>query len=124
MRGLRLRCPACGRGHLYQSLFKLHKQCSACGLVFEREQGYFVGSIYINVMATEAAILFVYLFCLFFFSAASDSLYLILFALAIILPLLFFRFSWGLWLSVDQIISPRQTTDQPPNSHPFDIASR
>lgn len=107
IRGVRLKCPACGETALYQSIFKMHDHCSSCGLVFEREQGYFVGSIYLNVIATEAVILLVYLFSLFVLSPASDLIYLILFALAMVLPLIFYRFSWGLWLSIDQIISPR-----------------
>lgn len=28
-------CPHCGKGKLFASLFKVHKQCPECGLVFE-----------------------------------------------------------------------------------------
>ncbi|HEX8098158.1 MAG TPA: DUF983 domain-containing protein [Pyrinomonadaceae bacterium] len=107
LRGLRLKCPVCGRGDLYQSAFRLNKSCASCGLVFEREQGYFVGSIYINVIATEAVILLIYVFALITSHADSDALYVALFVLALVLPPLFVRFSWGLWLSIDHLISPR-----------------
>jgi len=30
----------------------MHERCPACGLVLEREQGYFVGAIYVNYAAT------------------------------------------------------------------------
>src|SRR5438046_7136701 len=56
-RGLKLRCPDCGLGPLYRKAFRMHTHCEYCGLIYEREQGYFVGAIYINVMATESLLL-------------------------------------------------------------------
>src|SRR5919204_3989417 len=53
-RALRLRCPRCGRSRLYESWFRMRERCAACGLRYEREQGYFVGAIYINYAATVA----------------------------------------------------------------------
>ena len=108
IRGLKLRCPACGRDALYQSAFKIKERCASCGLVYGREQGYFVGAIYINVMATEALILFVYLVLFFAFPVMGDAVYIVLFIMAITLPLIFFRLSRSLWLSIDHIISPRR----------------
>jgi uncharacterized protein (DUF983 family) len=32
--GLRLRCPQCGRGELYQSYLSLRERCQACGADF------------------------------------------------------------------------------------------
>jgi uncharacterized protein (DUF983 family) len=112
MRGLRLKCPACGQTDLYQSTFRIRESCSACGLVYAREQGYFVGAIYINVMATEAVILFVYLVSLFATNGTGNTIYIILFIMAVTLPLLFFRLSRSLWLSIDQIISPRRRNNK------------
>jgi uncharacterized protein (DUF983 family) len=43
---LRLKCPHCGKGSLKAGLFKTSKVCSVCGMQFEKEQGYFAGSIY------------------------------------------------------------------------------
>src|SRR5262249_22855219 len=52
--GLRLRCPRCSVGPLYRRPFSMNNYCFHCGLKFEREQGYFVGAIYINYAATVA----------------------------------------------------------------------
>jgi uncharacterized protein (DUF983 family) len=106
MRGFRLRCPACGRGALYKSAFKMWEQCPSCGLVYGREQGYFVGAIYINVMATEALILFVYLVSVFTGFVNNSAIYVVLIGMAVALPLIFSRYSRSLWLSIDHIISP------------------
>ncbi len=38
-RGLHLRCPRCGQGHLFASWNHLLETCSVCGLEFERRLG-------------------------------------------------------------------------------------
>lgn len=106
IRGLKLKCPVCGEGALFESAFKMRERCSHCGLTFSREQGYFVGAIYVNVVATESSILLVYLSLLLILPASSESIYIALFALALILPLAFFHHARSLWLSFDHIIDP------------------
>jgi uncharacterized protein (DUF983 family) len=106
MRGFKLRCPSCGQGALYKSAFKMWEQCPSCGLLYGREQGYFVGAIYLNVMATEALILLVYLVSVFTGMISDRIIFPLLIGMAIALPLIFFRFSRSLWLSIDHIISP------------------
>jgi uncharacterized protein (DUF983 family) len=43
---LSLRCPRCKKGSLKGGLFSTAERCSACGLKFEKEHGYFAGAIY------------------------------------------------------------------------------
>ena len=57
MRGLKLRCPECGLERLYRSPFRMNDDCDYCGLIYEREQGYFIGAIYINIIVTETLLL-------------------------------------------------------------------
>lgn len=106
MHGLSLRCPVCGLGPLYRSFFQMHDECDYCGLVFVREQGYFVGAIYLNVVATESLIFSAY-FALTFLLRISDQLtYTVLFSLALVLPLIFNRHARSLWLSLDYVLDP------------------
>jgi len=51
-RGLRLRCPRCGRAPLYRGWFTMNEVCAVCDLEFERAQGYWVGAIYVNYAVT------------------------------------------------------------------------
>lgn len=106
LRGLRLRCPACGEGQLFKSMFKMYEQCSHCGMVFMREQGYFIGAIYVNVIVTEGLIFFTYLICLLALPAVNQAVYTILFALALVVPLVFYRHARSLWLSFDYMVDP------------------
>lgn len=50
LRGL---CPRCRSGRIYPSSIawgfpKMHERCPNCGLLFEREAGYFLGAMYIS----------------------------------------------------------------------------
>ena len=47
-RALRLRCPRCGEGMLFLGWFHMRSRCDWCGLIYEREPGFFLGSIYVN----------------------------------------------------------------------------
>jgi len=42
------RCPRCLEGALNQKIFEPNAACSECGLVFEREPGYFLGWFYVS----------------------------------------------------------------------------
>jgi len=39
LRGLRHRCPRCGKGPLFAGWNRLHERCAVCGLAFERRSG-------------------------------------------------------------------------------------
>jgi len=69
-RGLTLRCPACGEGRVFSAVVKTNERCAECGMLFYREQGYFVGSIYINVIFTEAVIVLAFVSLLFILPTA------------------------------------------------------
>jgi uncharacterized protein (DUF983 family) len=50
---LRQRCPRCRAARIFRySIFrgfpKMHESCLHCGLKFEREEGYFLGAMYIS----------------------------------------------------------------------------
>jgi uncharacterized protein (DUF983 family) len=106
LRGLKLRCPACGRGTLYETVFTIRDHCLACGYVFSREQGYFVGGLYINIAVTQLMIAVTYVASSVLMSAADERVYTLLFAVAAITPLAFYRHSKSLWLSLDYIVDP------------------
>src|SRR5262245_29618535 len=47
---IRQRCPRCLRGKIFRGLFDMNDPCPICGLVFEREQGYFLGAMYFSYL--------------------------------------------------------------------------
>ncbi len=88
----------------------MHAQCPHCALTFEREQGYFVGAIYVNYAATTLIAIAGFL-TLDYFAHLSLSQQLLLWgSFAILFPLFFFRYSRSLWLSFDYLFNPVELT--------------
>jgi uncharacterized protein (DUF983 family) len=107
-RALRLVCPVCGRGPLFRGLLSMHETCPQCGAKFEREPGFFLGSIYINYGITAVATLVGYLAMMFSNVPKEEwQRFAILISVAIILPLLLHRHARSLWLGFDQWQDPR-----------------
>ena len=102
-RCLKLTCPACGKASIVGRPFNVNERCAACGVIFKREEGFFVGAIMANVVATEAAILLAYFVCLFLISNEQTML-TILFIVSVTFPLVFYHHSWALWLGMDHLI--------------------
>ena len=101
---LQLQCPACGRASIVQRPFNLKHHCTACGVIFKREEGFFVGAIMANVVATEVVILVVYFSCLLFTNFDERLTLTILFTVGVTFPLAFYHHSWALWLGMDHLI--------------------
>ena len=115
-RALRLRCPRCGRGILFSGWFQMRQECDWCGLRYEREPGFYLGSIYINYGLTGglvAAISIVY-FGLWRETIPKLAVFGPLAVFSLVFPLWFFRYARSLWLGFDQYWDPQDTTDDRP----------
>ena len=103
-RGARLRCPVCGRAPIFQAPFRVKHHCRACGALFQREEGFFVGAVMINVVTTEAAVMGAAGLWLLLSGGRDAMLLPLLFAVALLFPVAFYHHSWGLWLAADHLI--------------------
>jgi uncharacterized protein (DUF983 family) len=103
LRALRLSCPVCGRASIVERPFKVKHHCPSCDALFQREAGFFVGAILVNVVTTEGFIMVVYVACLF---AGLDYQWILslLFAAALLFPVAFYHHSWSIWLAFDHLI--------------------
>ena len=104
-RALRLRCPRCGRSPLYARYFRMHERCAACGLRYEREQGFFVGAIYINYAVTVAIAVGVVLGLDWTVGLTLTQQLAIGVALGALVPLAFFRHARSLWLVMNYLVA-------------------
>lgn len=103
-RCLKLQCPACGCASVFEKAFNLRVQCIACDVIFKREEGFFVGAIMANVVATEVLILVAYFSCLLFTNLDDQTMLTVLFVFGVTFPLAFYHHSWSLWLGLDHLI--------------------
>jgi uncharacterized protein (DUF983 family) len=84
----------------------MYERCTACDLRFEREQGYFVGAMYVNYAVTVAIVVSGY-FLLAAWTTMSLAQQLVLWGLvSVVCPVLLFRHTRGLWLGFDFIFNP------------------
>ena len=105
------RCPHCGRGRLFRGVFRMLPVCPECGLSYFPEQGYYVGAMIINYVATTAVVVTIFLLSLLFrdfTTFSTNSKILLWMAFAIVLSLLLVRHAYSFWLGIDFWIKPRQ----------------
>lgn len=106
LRGLRLRCPRCGAPGIFDGFWTLRRFCPVCRLRFEREQGYFIGAIYINYFATVAIAIAGYFILEYWFQPALSTQLLLWGVVAVLFPIAFFRTSKSMWLALGHLLSP------------------
>ena len=101
VRALRLKCPRCGQAPMFSGLFRMIERCAHCGLKFEREPGYFLGSIYINYGLTALILTVGWITLRFGYGIESRWLVFGLAAFLIVFQMFFFRYARALWLALD-----------------------
>ncbi len=107
VRACRLRCPFCGHGKLFRGWLTMNANCDFCGKEFEREPGFFLGSIYFNYGLTALIVTVLYPVILFLGWMSNGALLLTTLVFCILFPIWFFRYARSLWLGFDQFVDPR-----------------
>jgi uncharacterized protein (DUF983 family) len=107
-RGLRNRCPNCGDATLFRpgTWFEVNPACARCGLVFERDEGFFIGSMSINYGVTLACFL-TPVIVLTYKGVIGTTLAIVLSGVgALGFPILFYRSSRSWWLMQYYLLFP------------------
>ncbi|HLJ12107.1 MAG TPA: DUF983 domain-containing protein [Planctomycetaceae bacterium] len=86
---------------MFRGLFRMHESCAHCGLKYEREPGYFLGSIYINYGVTAVLMTAGWIAMRYGFGFASRHLLVPFGVLLVAFQVLFFRYARALWLAMD-----------------------
>jgi uncharacterized protein (DUF983 family) len=123
LRALLKRCPRCGRKKIFATFFRLGASCPNCGYVFERQEGYWVGALIVNIAVAEAW--FFVLLMVVVFSTSPDVPWFPLLVVALVtnglLPVIFYPHSKAFWMAIDLYIHPVKEED-PDNSGLRDAA--
>ncbi|HZZ18417.1 MAG TPA: DUF983 domain-containing protein [Opitutaceae bacterium] len=107
-RGLRNRCPNCGEATIFKdgSMFEVNKACSSCGLLFERDEGFFIGSMSLNYGVTLTLFITPVLI-LAYKGVVGTTLAIVLAGVGSIgFPILFYRSSRSWWLMQYYLLFP------------------
>jgi uncharacterized protein (DUF983 family) len=115
---LRLRCPICGKGELFQGYFDSPVRCPRCGFFFMRESGYFLPHVVIGYGFTVVAALGTWPLLYYVFGVRNAAVTLTTMVLvALLFGIWFIRYSKVLWLALD-------LTLHPPNAEDFESRGR
>lgn len=101
------KCPRCREGDIFAypilqkpaQFIKTHKACPHCGLLYEREPGFFFGAMYVSYALTMAVLLGTAFILYNFFGDPEVWVYItsVIIAVFILLPVIF-RYSRTLYL--------------------------
>jgi uncharacterized protein (DUF983 family) len=107
LRGLRKRCPRCGRRRIFGSWFHLIERCPNCTLRFEREQGGFLGAMTINFLVS--IVMWVAMFVVvLFFTVPDVPVAPVMIASVVVLvavPLWFYPRSKSIWAAIEFLVA-------------------
>jgi uncharacterized protein (DUF983 family) len=106
----RLRCPRCLRGRAFRTLLRMNDPCPECGLIFQREEGYFLGALYVSY-ALGVAVISAAFCATWLLLGEAPSFRVCLVLLAGYLPLMpfIYRYSRVIWMHLDRLASPGDT---------------
>jgi uncharacterized protein (DUF983 family) len=104
---LRHRCPRCRQGKMFRGLFTMNDPCPVCGLLFQREEGTFLGAMYVSYVLAGLLMAALY----FPLEAALpdwNGITLTTVVMLVFLPFtpLLFRYSRTLWIYFERAGSP------------------
>ncbi|HEV8656465.1 MAG TPA: DUF983 domain-containing protein [Candidatus Limnocylindria bacterium] len=103
---LTLRCPRCLSGRVWGGFVSMNVACPVCGLVFDRESGYFAGAMVVSY-ALAVPILAAMVVALILIGGLDPVVALIIgnTAYLVLVPFIF-RYSRVVWLHLDWLIDP------------------
>lgn len=114
-RALRGHCPTCGGADPFINFMRMKPKCDHCSYVFERESGYYLGSIYINYGLTASVVTLSVFFFRFVIDVQTWIPWAALLFFCVVFPLWFFRYSRLLWTALDLYWDPPQEKDFSPS---------
>lgn len=99
------RCPRCNKGRVFYGLISTNRECPSCGLVFERDTGYFTGAMYASYTLGMVTSFPIWMTMLILGVNPFVIIGVAVAQILITLPLLF-RYSRVIWLHLDNAMSP------------------
>ena len=115
-RGFRRQCPRCGAGDLFDGLFDIRDPCPRCGLVFEREEGYWLGAMIIAFAVIEGVfgLSFIATMLVTWPDVPWTALLVVGLAATAVLPFIFSPWTRTIWMAVDRAFLPAPDQSEPP----------
>jgi uncharacterized protein (DUF983 family) len=121
--GLRLRCPNCEQGIMFDGLLKMRPTCTNCGVRYERRSGESVGGMYFNLGLAELTAIpgFFIAEALFHPPFVPHLIFWTLYT--ILFCLLFYRHARGMWVAISYLTGSVERDADYEQAHPHKVES-
>jgi uncharacterized protein (DUF983 family) len=104
---LRLRCPRCRQGRMFRGLFAMNDPCPVCGMIYQREEGYFLGAMYVSyVIGCAILIPFYYLVGALLPGWSAPAVIAVAFVPYLVLTPFVFQYSRAVWVYFERTVDP------------------
>jgi uncharacterized protein (DUF983 family) len=102
-RALLRRCPRCGGKGWFRGWFHRLERCRTCGFKYERQVGFMLGAMTINIIVTFGCLAAVLVIgsIVTYPDVPVPPLVVLSIAIGVIVPLAFYPFSYTLWAAVE-----------------------
>ncbi len=114
-RALRRRCPYCGQRDVFRSWGQMRDECPGCGHHFEREEGYWVGAMIVNLGVAQLLFMawFVGGMAVTYPDIPWTPLLVVSALLMVVLPIWAYPRSKTVWVWLDEIVHPYGEEERP-----------
>jgi uncharacterized protein (DUF983 family) len=114
LRAVTLRCPLCAsRRTFIRGWFRRYDRCRTCGITWHREVGFELGAVTVNTIVTFGALTIAMV--VGFVRTSPDipvlPFVLSLAAVAVVVPILIYPFTYTMWLAFDLAVHPPDKTE-------------
>ncbi len=112
-RGIRRRCPLCGRRGCFRTFFEVRDRCPTCNFPLRREEGHWIGAVGMNTIVTFGALLVTLVggIALMWSDRRGAPIFISTITVAAVVPIVFFGPSQTLWSAVDLAMRPPEPAD-------------
>jgi uncharacterized protein (DUF983 family) len=102
------RCPRCGGQGWFEGWFAKGTRCRTCGYRYDRQPGFMLGALTMNIIVTFGLLAAVLLVgsILSYPDIAVVPMLIVAGFVAIVVPILFYPFSYTIWAAVDLAMRP------------------
>ena len=107
-RGLRRRCAVCGGGDLFDGYYGLKETCPTCAVRFAREEGFFIGALFVSFALTEI-VMFTFIAVVLVATMPDVDVRTMIIgsvAISVVVPLVFYPHSKTIWFAIHLAMEP------------------
>lgn len=112
-RGFTRRCPLCGSGGCFRTFLEVRDRCPTCNFPLRREEGHWIGAIGMNTIVSLGLLMLTLgvSVALTWEERRALPIFAASFAVALVVPIVFFGPSQTLWSAVDLAMRPLEPAD-------------